>query len=209
MTYDDLRARVRAWIDRDPDAETAAELTAMLEGANDVSELERRFAGRLAFGTAGLRGIVGAGPTRMNRLVICETSAGLGRYLLDNVDGAAERGVVVARDARLTSETFARDTVETLSALGLRVHTFDRTVPTPVCAFAVSDLGAAAGVMVTASHNPPEYNGYKVYWGNAAQIIPPHDRGIAQAIDEAAHLPLAKDRSTTPPGSSGRCRDSG
>ncbi len=177
--------RVKRWIDRDPDSNTRGELTALVE-AGDQDELERRFAGRLAFGTAGLRGVVGAGPMRMNRLVVRETSAGLALYLLAQIEGAAERGVVVGYDGRLDSEVFAHDTATVLAAAGLRVYFADQKVPTPVCAFALRDRGACAAVVITASHNPPEYNGYKVYWENGAQIIPPHDKGIAAAIDEAA-----------------------
>jgi phosphomannomutase len=181
--------RVAAWLARDPDPRTRAELEAA-DRAGDLAELERAFAGRLAFGTAGLRGVLGPGPARMNRLVVRETSAGLGAYLLARVPGAEKRGVVVAYDGRVLSKEFAQDTAAVLAARGIVTHLFGREAPTPLCAFAVRELGAAAGVMVTASHNPPEYNGYKVYWGNGAQIIPPHDTGIAAAIDEAALVEL-------------------
>lgn len=184
--------RVKRWIERDPEPVTRDELTSLAE-AGRQDELDQRFAGRLAFGTAGLRGVVGAGPMRMNRLVVRETSAGLASYLLEQLEGAAERGVVVGYDGRTDSEVFARDTACVLAASGLRVYLADQKVPTPVCAFALRDRGACAAVVVTASHNPPEYNGYKVYWENGAQIIPPHDRGIAEAIDAAAtrELPWA------------------
>jgi phosphomannomutase len=171
----------RAWLELDPDPHTRAELEAILDGG-DPTALAERFGGRLEFGTAGLRGILGAGPRRMNRLVIRQTTAGLGRYLLDHVPDAAERGVVVAHDARRNSGVFAADTARVLLGLGLRVHLAESLWPTPMVAFAVRDRGAAGGVMVTASHNPPDYNGYKVYWENGAQIIPPHDQGISAAI---------------------------
>jgi len=177
--------RVKTWLDRDPDPETRAELQKLVRDGKDA-EIADRFRARLEFGTAGLRGVLGAGPNRMNRLVIRETSAGLAVYLLAQIPGAAERGVVVGYDGRRGSAVFAEDTAAVLAASGLRVHLFDRNVPTPVCAFAVRDLKAAAGVVVTASHNPPEYNGYKVYWENGAQIIPPHDSGIGAAIAKAA-----------------------
>jgi len=181
----DMRDKVTTWMTRDPDPQTRAELQALLD-ANDEGVLAERFAARLAFGTAGLRGVVGAGPARMNRLVVRETSAGLGTYLLSVHADAAQRGVVIGYDGRLDSQQFADDVVGTLTALGIRVHIFEDVTPTPVCAFAVTHVGAAAGIVITASHNPPAYNGYKVYWGNGAQIIAPHDAGIAQAIERAA-----------------------
>jgi len=180
-----MDARVAAWLARDPDPSTRAALEAAAR-AGDTAELERAFAGRLAFGTAGLRGVLGPGPARMNRLVVRETTAGLAAYLLAQVPGAQQRGVVVGYDGRVLSRELAQDTASVLAARGIVAHLFTREAPTPLCAFAVRELGAAAGVVVTASHNPPEYNGYKVYWGNGAQIIPPHDSGIAAAIDEAA-----------------------
>ncbi|MBI5510992.1 MAG: phospho-sugar mutase [Deltaproteobacteria bacterium] len=181
--------RVRAWLDRDPDPETRAELETLVS-KGDRAEIERRFRARLEFGTAGLRGVLGAGPARMNRLVVRETSAGLGAYLQATVPDAMKRGVVVAHDARRLSKELARDTACVLSAMGFKVFMYSAEVPTPLGAFAVRELSAAAGVVVTASHNPPEYNGYKVYWHNGAQIIPPHDRGIAAAVDKAATAPI-------------------
>ncbi|MEC9466895.1 MAG: phospho-sugar mutase [Myxococcota bacterium] len=176
---------VKTWIERDPDPLTRQELEELI-ATEKHEELERRFASRLAFGTAGLRGVLGAGPTRMNQLVVRETTAGLGEYLVRTVPGAMERGVVIGFDGRHGSTTFAHDATCVLSALGFRVHLANQTLSTPTVAYAVRYFGAAAGIMITASHNPPEYNGYKVYWGNGAQIIPPHDHGIASAIDEAA-----------------------
>ena len=173
------------WLARDPDADSRAELQALIDAGNH-SELEHRFASRLEFGTAGLRGVVGAGPAMMNRLVIRETSAGLGDYLLREVAGAADSGIVVAYDGRPDSRQFARDAACVFAALGITVYLTEGVAPTPVAAFGVVQLGAAAGVVVTASHNPPQYNGYKVYWANGAQIIPPHDTGIALAIETAA-----------------------
>ncbi|MFK8052971.1 MAG: phospho-sugar mutase [Woeseiaceae bacterium] len=177
------------WLARDPDPAMRAEIQA-IRAAENTSELEARFTARLAFGTAGLRGVVGAGPGRMNRLVIRETSAGLAQYLLKAVDGAANRGIVVGYDARPDSRQFAEDAVCVFAAFGFRVFLTATEQPTPVGAFAVTELNAAAGIVVTASHNPPEYNGYKVYWENGAQIIPPHDRAIADHIDAAAMADL-------------------
>jgi phosphomannomutase len=155
--------------------------------SGDRRGIERRFSGRLAFGTAGLRGVLGAGPMRMNRLVVRETTAGLGAYLLKQVPDARERGVIVGYDARQGSRAFAKDAAGVLAALGIRVFVTDREQPTPICSFAVKRSNAAAGVVITASHNPPEYNGFKVYWENGAQIIPPHDAGLAEEIEFVAH----------------------
>jgi phosphomannomutase len=177
-----LREQAEAWRRADPDPSTAAELADVL-ARGDAADLADRFAGALEFGTAGLRGVLGAGPNRMNRAVVRRTTAGLARYLKATVPDVTTRGVVVGRDGRRLSVEFAEDTAGVLAAEGIPAHVFPGVVPTPVTAFAALHLHAAAAVMVTASHNPPEYNGYKVYWGNGAQIIPPHDKGIAAAID--------------------------
>jgi phosphomannomutase len=179
-----LRARAAEWIARDPDPETRAELEGLL-AAGEGDELGERFAGRLAFGTAGLRGAMGAGPARMNRLVVRESAAGISRYLL-TVAGAAERGVVVAHDARHRSARFAGDCAEVLAANGIRVLRIDGAAPTPVAVFAIRELDAAAGLVVTASHNPAADNGLKLYGGDGAQIVPPVDAEVAAAIDAAA-----------------------
>ncbi|WP_224244122.1 phospho-sugar mutase [Hyalangium gracile] len=177
-----LREQAEAWRKADPDPNTAEELARLLT-AGDAAELADRFAGNLEFGTAGLRGVLGAGPNRMNRAVVRRTTAGLARYLKAQVPDVATRGVVVGRDGRRMSAEFAEDTACVLAAEGIPALVFPTLAPTPLTAFATLHLNAAAAVMVTASHNPPEYNGYKVYWGNGAQIIPPHDKGIAAAID--------------------------
>jgi phosphomannomutase len=176
-----LKARAEAWLRADPDPTTVEELRGLLE-RGDVADLADRFLGDLEFGTAGLRGVLGAGPNRMNRAVVRRTTAGLARYLKAHVPDVATRGVVVGRDGRRLSAEFAEDTACVLAAEGIPAHVFPILVPTPLTAFAALHLNAAAAVMVTASHNPPEYNGYKVYWGNGAQIIPPHDKGIAAFI---------------------------
>lgn len=171
----------------DPDEVTRAELHTLIE-QGDRAALEDRFLAKLEFGTAGLRGVLGAGPNRMNRAVVLRTTAGLCHYLTAHVPDAAQRGVVIGYDGRRMSREFAEDVAAVCAGLGLRALLFRELGPTPLVAFAVTDLGAAAGVMVTASHNPPEYNGYKVYWGDGAQIIPPHDTGIAAAIDAIGPL---------------------
>ncbi|HLL52915.1 MAG TPA: phospho-sugar mutase [Myxococcaceae bacterium] len=181
MDWTEIEKRARAWRAADPDAGTAEELDRLLEKRAEA-ELADRFAMSLEFGTAGLRGVLGAGPNRMNRAVVRRTTAGLARYLKAQVPDAARRGVVVGRDGRQLSPEFAEDVARVLAAEGIPALVLGM-VPTPVAAFAGLRLNAAAAVMVTASHNPPEYNGYKVYWGNGAQIVPPHDTGIAAAID--------------------------
>ncbi|WP_070969747.1 phospho-sugar mutase [Vibrio sonorensis] len=173
------------WLERDPDPRTREELQYLVD-ENMQDELKDRFQTRLEFGTAGLRGKVGCGYNRMNRLVIQETAAGLGHYLIDTVDKACKRGVVVGYDGRTDSKQFAHDTASVLTALGIKVYLTHDVAATPIVAFGIEKFNAAAAVVVTASHNPPEYNGFKVYWENGAQIIPPHDLGIASEIDIAA-----------------------
>ena len=182
MDLERLATVAAAWAGGDPDPKTAAEVRALI-AAKDVAALEDRFGASLEFGTAGLRGVLGGGTNRMNLAVVRRTSAGLARYLKAQVPDVAKRGVVIGRDGRHMSLEFARETALVFAAEGVPAHVFAGVSPTPVTAFALTSLGAAAAVMVTASHNPPEYNGYKVYWGNGAQIVPPHDLGIAAAID--------------------------
>ncbi|MDA8289897.1 MAG: phospho-sugar mutase [Actinomycetota bacterium] len=176
---DALRAKVEAWMAEDPDPATRAELAALV-AVGDRAELEARFAQPLRFGTAGLRAALGAGPARMNRAVVRATTAGLARWLLGQGPLAA-RGLVVGRDARHQSARFAADTAEVAAAAGVPVHQLDEALPTPITAFAVRHLTTAAGVMITASHNPASDNGYKVYVADGAQVIPPADAEIAAA----------------------------
>jgi phosphomannomutase len=185
----DLRALALAWADADPDDACRAELLLLLE-RGDEAELADRLSGTLAFGTAGLRGVVGAGPNRMNRAVVIRATAGLAAHAALAVPAAARRGIVVGYDARRMSRELAHEAVRVIAAAGIRVHLFGDIVPTPLVSFAVVHLGAAAGIMVTASHNPAPYNGYKVYWDDGAQIVTPTDLAIAAAIDR---VPGAKD----------------
>ena len=183
-----LVAAARRWRDEDPDPETRAELDGLLDGPEgpDVDALADRFGARLQFGTAGLRGEMGAGPNRMNRAVVIRATAGLAAYLRDT--GHAGEPVVVGFDARHRSDRFARDAAEVLAGAGFPVRLADRPLPTPVLAFGVRHLGACAGIVVTASHNPPRDNGYKVYLGDGAQIVPPADGEISARIDAVGPL---------------------
>jgi len=193
MAGTDVVAAARAWRDEDPDPETRAEVDALL-AAGDEAALADRFGARLQFGTAGLRGEMAAGPNRMNRAVVIRATAGLAAYLAST--GHAGEPVVVAHDARRRSDRFARDAAGVLAAAGFPVHLADRQLPTPVLAFGVRHLGACAGIAVTASHNPPADNGYKVYLGDGAQIVPPADADISAAIDAVgplASVPVAAD----------------
>jgi phosphomannomutase len=181
----DLIARARAWQAEDPDSETRDELGKLIE-AQDLDELAVRFAGTLQFGTAGLRGELGAGPMRMNRAVVIRAAAGLAAYL--KAKGQGDGLVVIGYDARYKSADFALDTAAVMVGAGLRAAVLPRPLPTPVLAFAIRKLGAAAGVEVTASHNPPRDNGYKVYLGDGSQIVPPADAEIAAEIDAIRSL---------------------
>ncbi|PNE39258.1 MULTISPECIES: phospho-sugar mutase [Streptomyces] len=176
----ELISRAQAWLAEDPDPETREELAGLIE-ADRHEELAARFAGTLQFGTAGLRGELGAGPMRMNRSVVIRAAAGLAAYLKDSEpDGGGL--VVIGYDARYKSADFARDTAAVMVGAGLRAALLPRPLPTPVLAFAIRHLGAVAGIEVTASHNPPRDNGYKVYLGDGSQIVPPADGQIADRI---------------------------
>ena len=193
MTY---REQAEAWIAEDPDSETRAELAALLDDENALAE---RFSARLQFGTAGLRGELGAGSNRMNRVVVAQAAAGLAAWLLTR---GGPQSVVVGYDGRKNSAIFAKDTAELMAAAGVEVTLFSRALPTPVLAFAVRHLRASAGVMVTASHNPGTDNGYKVYLGDldaGSQIVAPVDAQIEAsivAVGPVNELPRSDDYTT-------------
>ena len=187
-------AAARAWLAQDPDPQTRAELAALIEAAEDgdaaaAADLHDRFRTRLAFGTAGLRGQLGAGPNRMNRVLVAQAAAGLAAHLLAEQGPDTPPTVVIGYDGRRNSRTFAEDSAQIFAGAGMRAFLLPRLLPTPVLAFAVRHLGADAGVMVTASHNPPDDNGYKVYLGGSdggSQIVPPVDAEIAAHIQRVA-----------------------
>ncbi len=192
-----LLASAQRWLAEDPDKATRAELERVIsaaESGGDPADLADRFDGTLEFGTAGLRGALGAGPNRMNRVVVMRAAAGLAAYL--SAQGAGRGGsVVIGYDARHNSDVFARDTAEVITGAGLTALLLPRPLPTPVLAFAIRELGCLAGVMVTASHNPPQDNGYKVYLGDGSQIVPPADVDIAAkiaAVGDLAGVPRSR-----------------
>jgi phosphomannomutase len=190
VTEAELLEAARAWLAQDPDDETRAELGALIEraeaqDATGLAELHARFDERLAFGTAGLRGEIAAGPNRMNRVLVSQAAAGFAAYLLERASADETPSVVIGYDGRKNSSVFARDTAELMAGAGIRAILLPRHLPTPLVAFAVRHLGVSAGVMVTASHNPPNDNGYKVYLGGAdqgSQIVAPSDAEIAAQI---------------------------
>jgi phosphomannomutase len=194
-----LRAEVEEWISDDPDSKTAAQLTDLLR-TGDEAALRRYFNGFLQFGTAGLRGPIGPGPSCMNRAVVARTAAGIAAYM----KARGMSSVVIGRDARYGSEDFTFESAEIFSGAGMKVYLLPRPLPTPVLAFATAHLKCDIGVMVTASHNPPEDNGYKVYIGpladgidyRASQIITPTDTLMAAdiaAVQSVKSLPRARD----------------
>ena len=192
-----LLSRAAAWIDQDPDAVTRDELSDLVEGARTgdeaaLAELHDRFDARLQFGTAGLRGALGAGPNRMNRVLVAQAAAGFAAFLVAREPSPS---IVVGYDGRTNSDVFARDTAEIMAAAGVATTLLPRALPTPVLAFAVRHLDVSAGVMVTASHNPARDNGYKVYLGRAdagSQIVSPVDGEIAALIERAATSPVTE-----------------
>lgn len=212
-----FRAAAERWLEQDPDEITRAELAALLAAAgeptsvqDDISpetegeaaaawrELDDRFSNRLAFGTAGLRGRQGAGPNRMNRVLVAQAARGFAEFLLERAEreGSGQPSIVIGFDARINSEVYARDTAELMQAAGVNATLLPRLLPTPVLAFAVRELGASAGVMVTASHNPKWDNGYKVYLGGVdggSQIVAPADAEIAACINRVANEALVNE----------------
>ena len=195
-----LIALAKNWQAQDPDAETREELESLIS-QGDEPGLADRFGSRLGFGTAGLRGELGAGPNRMNRVLVAQAAVGIARYLKANFD---DPSCVIGFDARKNSDVFAKDSAEILTGLGVRTFLYDSLVATPMVAYAVRELGCSSGIMVTASHNPPADNGYKVFDHTGSQIIPPMDALIAEEIEKFAdkeqvsNLARANDYSAVP-----------
>lgn len=185
----------REWLRLDQDQVTKDEISKLLEEGNHA-ELETRLRTRIAFGTAGLRAKMEAGFARMNSLTVIQASQGLAAYLLETLPHSRKQGVVIGRDARHNSKKFAKLAAAAFVAKGIKVWWYEVPTHTPLVPFGVNELGAAAGIMITASHNPAQDNGYKVYWSNGCQIIPPHDKGIAAAISKNLE-PVSWDVSVT------------
>jgi len=196
----DLISQATAWVAEDPDPVTVDELRGLIEKAQAsdeqaIEELADAFDGGLEFGTAGLRGRLGGGSNRMNRVVVARAAAGLAAYLVSR----GGKAVVIGYDARRNSDVFAHDTAKIMAGAGLAASVFPRALPTPLVAFAIRELGVDAGVMVTASHNPPADNGYKVYLGDGSQIVTPADTDISACISEVgpiADIPRSDDYAT-------------
>ena len=189
----DFARVIASWTEQDPDPQTRQQVDDLLTAADSGdararAELVDAFSSRLQFGTAGLRGALGPGPNRMNRVVVGQAAAGLATYLLDH-DLAGGR-VIIGFDARYNSDVFARDTAEIISGAGFQTMITPGPLPTPVVAFGIRHFGCVAGVVVTASHNPPQDNGYKVYLGDGSQIVPPADVEISARIEEVARHSL-------------------
>ncbi|XP_019858103.1 PREDICTED: phosphoglucomutase-2-like [Amphimedon queenslandica] len=182
---EELREKAQEWLTLDKNQDTTSEIESLIE-ARKVTELTARLASRMTFGTAGLRSKMGAGFSRMNDLTVIQTTQGLCKYLelQFGKEACQERGVVIGYDARYNSHRFSRYVANVFINEGIKVYLFSRETPTPFTPFALRRYSCVAGVMVTASHNPKQDNGYKVYWTNGAQIIPPHDKGISQCIDD-------------------------
>lgn len=181
------------------DEDTKKELRAI---QGDENEIKERFYMDLEFGTAGLRGVIGAGINRMNIYTVRRATQGLADYILEQ--GGADRGVAIAYDSRRMSPEFSDEAARTLAANGIKAYRFESLRPTPELSFAVRELGCIAGINITASHNPPEYNGYKVYWEDGAQFTPPHDRGVTEKVMAITDLSAVKTMSREEAVASGR-----
>lgn len=200
MNLEQAVGAAELWIKTDPDPTTRKELQALVS-QRDEEQLRERMLGTLQFGTAGLRAVVGAGPMRMNRAVIRRTTEGVARYLLKQAC-QGERLVIVGADARLSSDEFMRETVGVLAAHGIAVQYFSQPISTPVAAYVARRTVATAAIVITASHNPASYNGYKLYGSNAVQIVPPVDSEVAAEI---ANCPAATDISLVENAMAGNC----
>ena len=191
MNLDDIRQRAEAWTQAPHDPTTREAVQALLDDA-DPTELQEAFHQDLAFGTGGMRGIMGPGTNRMNAAVVAMATQGLADYILAAHEGEGTPAVAIAHDSRNDSDTFTQVAAEVLAGNGIAAHVFPALRPTPELSFAIRRLGCQAGIVVTASHNPKEYNGYKVYWGDGGQIVPPHDHGIIERVRAVDGLAAVK-----------------
>ena len=182
-----IQQKIEQWLKPPYDPDTIAEIQNLLRAGNE-KELQDRFYTELEFGTGGLRGVMGAGLNRMNRYVVGRATQGLANYILKTIGAARRHSVAIACDSRLRSAEFARVAACVLAGNGIRAYLFDALRPTPELSFAVRHFGAAAGIVITASHNPKEYNGYKAYWSDGAQVVPPHDTGIIAQVRAISDL---------------------
>lgn len=178
----------KEWLENPYFDEATKEELRAIEG--DENEIKERFYMDLEFGTAGLRGIIGAGINRMNIYTVRRATQGLANYIIKQ--GGAAKGVAIAFDSRHMSPEFAMEAAMTLAANGIKAYKFESLRPTPELSFAVRELGCIAGINITASHNPPEYNGYKVYWEDGAQITPPHDKNILAEVAKVTEFSMVK-----------------
>ena len=185
MNIDAIREKAKAWTLAPHDSATRETVQRMLDAA-DASDVLEAFHQDLEFGTGGMRGIMGPGTNRMNAAVVAMATQGLADYLSSQHQG--ETAVAIAHDSRHDSDTFTRVAAEVLAGNGIVAHVFDSLRPTPELSFAIRRLGCQAGIVITASHNPKEYNGYKVYWGDGGQIVPPHDKGIITCVRAVSGL---------------------
>ena len=196
----DYMAIYKEWLESPYfDEGTKAELRAI---ADDENEIKERFYMDLEFGTAGLRGIIGAGINRMNVYTVRRATQGLANYIIKQ--GGADKGVAIAFDSRNMSPEFAEEAALTLAANGIKAYKFESLRPTPELSFAVRELGCIAGINITASHNPPEYNGYKVYWEDGAQFTPPHDKGVTEEVMAITDFSVARTMSAEEAAASGK-----
>ncbi|MBN1499601.1 MAG: phospho-sugar mutase [Spirochaetes bacterium] len=176
-----VKNHINEWSNSPFDEKTISEIKTLVEN-NDEKELTDRFYRRLEFGTGGLRGILGAGINRMNIHTVGMATQGLANYINDKKLGV--KGVVISYDSRNMSDVFSRDSAAILAANGIKTYLFNELTPTPLCSFAIRELGAVSGIMITASHNPPKYNGYKVFWDDGGQVVPPHDDAIIDEVNK-------------------------
>ncbi len=184
---EDIKKRIEEWLSDDYDEDTRNEIQNLIKD-NNIKELEDRFYKELEFGTGGLRGVMGAGSNRMNKYNVWKATQGLANYLKKNFNNLNEIKVAIAYDSRNNSSLFAKETALVLAGNNIKVYLFDSLRPTPMLSFTVRHLKAQAGIVITASHNPPEYNGYKVYWEDGAQIVPPHDKNIINEVKSISSI---------------------